>query len=894
MLVAGEPGVGKTSLATAGSDVARDAGCLVAWGRCRETEGAPPYWPWVQLLRALSRATGEDLVGLLPPLGSVPATGMETDRFRLFDRVSGGIADAGCGTPLFLVLDDLHRADEASIGLLRFLATSISDRSMVIVGTYRDTEVTMDSPVGRLVGELAGLGVLALIELAGLSREDTALLIASRGVHLDDAAVSLLQDRTGGNPFFLSELLSRTRPDATAVPASVGAAIGMRVATLPGTTRELLLLAAVLGRDIRTDLLSAAVGAPAAEVLRVLEPAIEAGLVVPRAEAPDSYQFRHVLVQQALSSSLSSERRVQLHDLATRTLSELVGDDPLWICGMAHHAVEAVSRPGGRQRAYTLACRAARSAARQLAYETAAEWFSTALGLHVSSDDEERLRLALELGGAAGRAGHLGQARAAYEQVWQEAARRGSVPLLAEAALGLGDVVVSAGTVDAGLTRMLERTLARIGEDHPSLKVRLAARLATELYWGGGLDRARRLAREAVEMARTLDDRRALAAALAAEQFVLRGPDHLATRLAVGEELVALATDLDDEALELQGRRLLVPDRLQDDVGAADREIESLSALASESRLPLAEWYVVLFRAIRATMTGQIEPAEVLIPQAETLGQRIEAQPASIYAAGQRFALLRQCHRVNEAENEVRRSAARWPVLVTFRCELALLLADLGRREETIAILDGLVAGRCAALPRDSLWLASVSMLAEAAAEIDATQHAEVLHDLLRPYAGRVAFQGVVVWWGAVDYYLARTAAALGRWGEAEQAFQSALQLHEAWGATPFIHTTLTGFAAMLRRRASAGDRDRAVRLAGQAASLTAVRRPAGVGFGLTAREKEILDLVAGGQSNKEIARRMDLSIHTVERHVANLYAKIGARNRADATAYALRGGSRG
>lgn len=272
--------------------------------------------------------------------------------------------------------------------------------------------------------------------------------------------------------------------------------------------------------------------------------------------------------------------------------------------------------------------------------------------------------------------------------------------------------------------------------------------------------------------------------------------------------------------------------------------------------------------------------------QAEALGHQLEAQPAALYGTGQRFLLLRQAGRVAEAENAVRYQAARWPVLLTFQCMIALLLADTGRADEAIALLDDLLPGRNPAAPRDSLWLANTAMLAEAAARLGHADHVAAAHQALAPYAGRIAVQGVTGWLGSVDHYLALTSTTLGNWDEAQTRFRAALTLHQAWGATPFITAILRGYADMLRRRDRPGDRQRAARL------MPTQIRPAEVNFSgsapLTDREQQVLRLLADGASNKEIARQLTLSVHTVERHIANIYSKIGVRNRAEATAYAL------
>jgi DNA-binding CsgD family transcriptional regulator len=893
VLLSGEPGIGKTRLASAATERARARGFVTAWGSCRETAGAPPYWPWTQLLRTLlgtEVAAAGRLATLVDPEG---ARSLETDRFRLFDTVGRELADVAASRPLLLVLDDLHRADEASILLLRFVLPTIRDHALILLGTYRDTEVPAGHSLASVVGEVAGDLIFELIALRGLGRNDTARLVRGASHAATDDEVAAMHARTGGNPFFLTEVLQLGADGGASIPPTVEAAIRARLSDLPPSTGEMLQLAAVIGREVKTELLAAIAERPADVVVAALTPAVERGLLAPHHDHPADYRFGHVLVQQTLYALIPADRRVAVHDRITDQLQQLVGDDPAYAVDLAHHSAEALGNPGRQARAFALARRAADSASDRLADEAAASWYERALALGPPAEDQVPLLLAL--GRAAGRAGHVAKARIAFDQAWTVASRRGRTSEQAHAALGLGEVIVSVGTVDAGLVRMLERTLARLAPEEQTLRARLTARLATELYWSAELDRARTLAAAAVASARQLADEGTLAAALASQQFVLRGPDHLPERIAIGNELRQIATRLDDESLELQALRFLFPDQLQDNLIAADMELQALEALAESSRRPRARWYLSLYRAIRATMSGRSDEAAQLIDAAEVLGCRLGAQPARIYAAGQRFALLRQLGRVGETEDELRREASRWPVLAVFRCMLALLLADLSRSEEATALLDELVPNDCAAVPKDSLRLASVAILAEAAAELEHEPHAATLHLMLEPYGGRVAQLGVVVWWGAVDQALAMVSTTLRRWDEADARFRTSLQLHEAWSASPWVTATLTAHAAMLRRRAKPGDRERAARMTAQATRMTA-KPPSLSGrrssAALTGREGQILDLLAAGSSNKEIARRLGLSVHTVERHIANVYTKIGVRNRAEATAYSIRAAS--
>ncbi|MDN5748417.1 MAG: AAA family ATPase, partial [Pseudonocardia sp.] len=753
VLISGEPGIGKSLLAAATAELAERRDFDVRWGRCAETDGAPPFWPWMQVLTGI----GDDPAS--EPLLTV-ATPADADRFRLFDSVSRVLGQAASTRPVLVLLDDLHRADAASLALLRFVVPALGRTRMLVLGSYRHTEVPPAHPLSRLLGEVAGDLTVELVELSGLSRAATAELVAEVAGSDSVTDVDQVHRRTGGNPFFLTELLRLGTSTGSRVPSTIGAAVRARVLRLPTETRDLLTVAAVLGRDIDADLLARVADRPLLAVLAALAPAVESGFVTDH-EGATSYRFVHILVQQTLYAEQPEDRRVLLHDRVVSALQSGAGPGPdggdsATTALVAHHAGLAVGVPGGRERALATAWAAARAADR-LADEQAADWYGRALRSGPSED--ERADLLLGLGRSAGRAGRTEDARRAFEEAWALARGAGRPDRFVRAALGLGEVVVSAGTVDTGLVRMLERTLDALSPDARDERVRLSARLATELYWGAGLARARRIAARTVVDARELGDTPALAAALAAHQFVLRGPDDLDRRLRIGTELVGRAIELGDDELELTARRMLIPDLLQTEPVVADGEMGALADLAATSRRPLARWYLLLFRAARAIMAGDAAASE-LVGDALALGRRIRVQPAPVYACGQRFVLLRQLGRLGEIEDELRRLAARYPVLATFRCQLALLLAEGGRTTEAGALLHELSEDGCVALPPDSLWLANVGILAEVAALLDDAERAAMLGALLAPHRGRVAMLGVPVWCGAVDRPLAMTAAA--------------------------------------------------------------------------------------------------------------------------------------
>ena len=884
VLLAGEPGIGKSCLADEAARLARSRGFRVVWGRCRETEGAPPFWPWTQILRGVLAGSGITApADLQPLLDSRPQAGRDADRFQLFDAVTTLLLDRAHHQPLLVVLDDLHRADHSSLLLLEFLTPAVGDAPLLLIGTFRDTEVSAPHPLFTILGEGASGGGVDLLELGGLTPADTARLVAGQAPAGTPLRAEELQQRCDGNPFFMTELL-RLRPGVgEAVPTTVSAAISARVQRLPASTRRVLALAAVLGREFAPPLLAVLDGSPSEEIDARLGPAVTGGLVRPNADAAGrhGYRFTHVLVREALYDAIPPSRRSALHDLVVRTLegaaapsatgpSDLGGPSDL-----ASHAIKAVRTLDERRRAIRLAVRAAELARGRLAHEEAADWFGRALDLGIDSDDE-RFELLVEFGRSAGRAFRVEPARTAFEQAWALAVRRGWSRRLPTVALGLGDVIVSAGTVDAGLVRLLEQSLELADPADRQARIRLTARLSVEIYWSPRLPQARQFAADAVAAARRLDDAQTLAVSLAALQFVLRGPDQLSERVRLGAELVGLARALGDEQLELNGRRLLLADRLQVDPGAAAAELDELTALAERSRRPLAQWYVMINKGIWATMAGRCEEALGIAAETEAFGRRIGARPTAVYTALQRFAVLRDLGRAGESVPELRAAIHQFPVVIALRCALTVALAEAGRREEAEALLTGLVAEDCRAVPPDALWMSGITTLAIAAAKLDRPAEAATLHELLLPHTGKIVQQGVVAWWGAVDHYLGLTAMTLERWDDAERAFRSALRLHESWSAVGFIQASLNGLAGMLRRRAAPGDRLRASQLTDSGTAE------------LTGREREILRLVASGAANKEIARKLTISIHTVERHVANVYTKIGARNRAEATAFAL------
>ena len=224
-LLVGEPGIGKTRLAEELATLAMRKGARVVFGRSHETEGAPAYWPWVQVIRAYARQAGDaelleqmgpgapDVAELVPEfrdrfpsLPPLPSLDPDQARFRLFDSITGFLQNAARDAPLVVVIDDLHWADRSSLLLLEFVAREVRTSPVLLVGTYRDVGLGRRHPLSRTIAELAG--VSTRVVLPGLCGEDVGRFIElTSGTRPNDGLVRAVCRETEGNPFFVSEVV---------------------------------------------------------------------------------------------------------------------------------------------------------------------------------------------------------------------------------------------------------------------------------------------------------------------------------------------------------------------------------------------------------------------------------------------------------------------------------------------------------------------------------------------------------------------------------------------------------------------------------------------------------------------------------------------------------------
>ncbi len=844
-LVEGEAGIGKTRLMEELAAEAAGTGGGVLWGRCREGEGAPPYWPWVQILRSYLRSADAESVAAemacaaphiaqlvpelrdrFPHLGA-PVTSLESEnaRFYLFDAITTFLKDASAKRPYLLVFDDLQWADAPTLLLLKFLAHGVREARILLLTTCRDQEVRSAPATASVLAALARDG--HRVPLRGLAAADVKLLIEWAAGHpAPEGLVRIVHRETDGNPFFVDEVVRVLAAEGALehpaeatrgfpVPQGIREAIRRRLGPLSAACGELLMLASVIGREFDLGSLARASDKSAEEVLALLGDAITHGLVVAHPGAPDRYRFSHALVRETLYEELGPAERMRLHCRVGEILEQIHGDDlEPHLAELAHHFLRSPAPGSGKGIEYSV--RAGRHAATSFAYEEAVEHYRRglqALDLSGAVRPAERCRLLLALGHIQWRAGDGSGARETCRRAAELGRKIGDPVLLARGALGFGGegsrlIWVHAGVVDQSLIRLLEEAVSSLGDGEDVLRSRLLARLAINLYFSPARERGLALSEEAVTLARRSGDPWALAVALRARYVAIWRPESVDERLAIAAEIVALAETTGDPEMALPGHRFRIIGLLElGEIEEADREIAAWAQIAVELRQPLYLTHLAMWRAMRAILAGRFGEGEAEAARALELSRQTPEMDGS-----QQLVTLIGIVRVlqgdlDELVRAVREFTDRNPTIPTWRCYLAYLYCEQGRLSEARAELDLLARGGFAALPRDAHWILAMSFLAAVSVAVEDREKSASIYDLLLPFAPRIGVVAALSCWGSVSLYLGLLAAALDRIGQAKEHFEDAIEMHERIGARPLRAATECAYARVLLASADPADR---------------------------------------------------------------------------------------
>jgi DNA-binding SARP family transcriptional activator/class 3 adenylate cyclase/DNA polymerase III delta prime subunit len=877
-LLSGEPGVGKTRLAGELARMLHSEGSTVLAGRCDEDLGVP-YQPFVEALhyfvehtpptllaRRLGRRAGElvriypDLTdrvrGLAPPQRSDP----ETERYRLFEAVAAWLAAASSSQPMLLVLDDLQWATKPTLLLLRHVMRSAGPQHLLVLGIYRDTELSHDHPLTELLADFRRQPGAERVALSGLDEADVvSLMTRAAGHELDNDSLALarvIHTESDGNPFFVREIIRHLTEtggieqrdgrwgtplpvDQLVVPEGIREVVGRRVSRLSADSGHALRVAAVVGPEFDLAVLGAAGELDEDQVLCSVEEAIATRLAVEVPGPVPRYRFTHALVRGTLYGELSGARRATLHRKVALAIEAVHPGADDRLPALAYHWARAASPAAETDRAVDYATRAGDHALAQLAHDEAANYYANALELLDASgadaDDPRRLELLISRGNAQRQAGDNG-----YRQILLDAAelarRVGDAPALARAALGntRGHMWTGVYQVDADRIEVLEAAIAAIGQTDLPVRARLLATLGLELAWAPDADRRLALSEEALGIARSIQDPAALAQVLLARDYTIHSPDNLPERFAATTELLAIAERLSDPILASRALSLRFKAAMElADVVEAEACVARNEELVSDLGQPTLTWAARQHRATLHVLRADAEAEGAMAASKELAPDGL----GEFFNAAQRYPLRLAQGRPEDIEPFISALVARSPN-PQVKSVHAHILAEMGQIDAAAGLFDEFAASDFVFPMNNVAWLCYGPECAWLCARLGRTDCVPRLRAWLEPYADQLvvgAFSAMVT--GSVALYLGLLCTTIGDWPAADAHFATAAATHERIGATIWLARTQVEWARMLLARNEPGDDKRAGELLNQAVIT-------GVDLELAAIEREARSLL--------------------------------------------------
>ena len=855
----GEAGVGKSRLFFE-FQAAGQPGCLVLETLSVSHGKASAYLPLVDLLKNYFEITSDDdarrrrekiagkilildraLEDTLPYIFTLLEVAESDDqlarvdaeirRRRTLDAIKRLLLRESLQQPVIVIFEDLHWLDDGSRALLNLLADSIGTARLLMLVNYRP-EFTHNW------GNKTYYTQLRLDPLGVESGEEMLKALLDDGRDLAPLK-RLIIEKTDGNPFFMEEIVQALFEQGALVrngsiklakslstiqiPSTVQAVLASRIDRLPPKQKDLLQTLAVIGKEFPFRLVREVSGKADDELQRLLSELQMAEFIYEQPAVSDiGYVFKHALSQQVAAGSALLERRRVLHERVARVLeaqfAETVETQPELI---AHHYTEA----GLGAEAIPYWQRAGERALQRSANLEAINHLKKGLELlgpkaeaperNRPANEVQRYSLLLALGEAQFQAGQFPEARETLLRAADVAQSLGSTESMVRAVMKLVRLTHDVGIPSPEAVRLLEEALNKLGPDDSPLKARTLGGLARYLGVTGERQQLMLYAPQAEAMARRLGDPELVAYSLLGVFYTLMEPEHAEQRLAIATELLDLAKAANattEIAIGLFWRGYCLLEL--GDMAAADAEFDEWARWAEGTNQPFYYSMSTMLRAMRALMGGRFEDGERLAQQEFAIGQRLQLEPAAGVFGLQMFALRREQGRLKEVESVVRVFLQQHSAAAAWRPGLAVIYSELGLTTDARAEFENLAQHDFADLPRDALWMGTMTYLVDICTFLGDRARADTLYQILLPFAGRnVVVSNGVACYGALSRYLGALATILSRWDNAARHFEDALAMNARMNARVWLAHTQEQYATMLLARHQSGDRDKAAAL---------------------------------------------------------------------------------
>jgi DNA-binding CsgD family transcriptional regulator len=948
VVLTGEAGIGKTRLAEVFTQWSLERGAVALRGRWYESKEMPPYVGFSEALGQLAHLTAlsdtlqpdpyvleacrlvpglSHLAGAAPSASTTPGRHNE---YRLWEGVARILGAGASAAPLLVFLDDLHWVDKASASLLAYVGGRCREQRVLILGAYRDGDVPPGHPLLEALAELRHERVLSSVALRGLSLDEVAALtVALTQADVATEFVDALYQQTEGNPLFVQELIAHlvesgflgspdalapgVRPSDLIIPEGVQEVIERRLSRLSRECQRVLGGAAVIGRQFDLGLLEIACNVRGDELLTLIDEAVQAAVL--KEVNATQYTFAHPLMRGVAYRGLSLPAKRTFHLRVGQTIGQRSA--PGGVTGLVRitdHASPAGDSMAVEMARHLLAAgtlanpnttlqscvKAARQAFASFAHEEARFLLENSRRLADQCQPNDlgvNAAILTDLATVEHRLGRSEEAISLYQQALAHWDRLGRIQEAADTRRWMALALNESGRWQEGL-QVAQRGLENLGDSESEVYLGLVAVYSAALMLTGRLGQAGPWVEKALALAQDPASRgvaRHLAALWHAWDF---GDAEQAPELyqAARRDFVEAGQIMEaGEVGANEAVSLYFLGHVPEALAAADEA----ERLAREAKRPSTLADLCAFRSIVHVHRGEWTEAES--SRADWLSLSGATAGTMFAQIGQRAEALEHLWRGDLADARAALDASS-PLSLPL---MALLHLERGEQAPATGILDALKG----ILPKEGrgfFWLAVAVPVASAWCSAGRKEEATALYQALLP--SRTSF----VDWLLTETELGRMAAANEWWPKAEDHFQQAIRFCETQSLRPFLGQATYEYALMLLHRRQPGDRRRALSLLCEAEAIFAElgmeryeektrratsllgrgRRPS-VAYpcNLTETEAMVLRLLAEGKSNRKMAEALVVSQKTVERHLANIYSKIGVNSRTAAVAFALRQG---